>query len=165
MQNALQGVRQTHEAIIDAIDEFLAPLTTKSRLGLRRYTSIAFGRMVQEIERTRGHCKSITAIYIESGGLRDSLPATVSNEAKEALDDLMVSIAGADNDLFQQMTTVGSALAMDTAIIVNLLLAEQAQSAKDHLRESASKLFPLQKDLSEGMGRVERLMLDLGIEL
>jgi hypothetical protein len=163
LRDALQGVRQTYEAVIEAIDHFLAPLTTKSRIGLRRYLSIASGRMVQEIERRRGHCKNITAIYIESGGLRDSLPTTVSSEAKESLDDLMQRIANADLDLFQEMTSVGSALAKEAAVITNLLLADQPQAAKDHLRECASKLIPLQKDLSDGMGRVDHLMLDLGI--
>jgi hypothetical protein len=165
LRDALRGVRQTYEVVIDAIDQFLAPLTTKSHLELDRYSSIASGRMVEEIERRRGHCKSITAIYIESGGLRESLPSTVSSEAKDALDDLMFSIAGADGDLFKQMTDVGSALAMEGAIITNLLLAEQPQSVQDHLRKCASKLLPLQHELTQGMGRVDRLMLDLGIDL
>jgi hypothetical protein len=165
LRDALQGVRQTYEVVIDAIDQFLSPLTTNSRLGLHRYASIASGRMIEEIERKRGHCKTITAIYIESGGLRESLPSTVSNEAKDTLDDLMSDIADADNDLFQQMTAIGSALAIEAAVITNLLLAEQSQSAKDYLKASASKLLPLQKELNEGMGRVDRLMLDLGMEL
>jgi hypothetical protein len=76
LRDALRGVRQTYEVVIDAIDQFLAPLTTKSRLELVRYTPIASGRMVEEIERRRGHCKRITQIYIESGGLRESLPSS-----------------------------------------------------------------------------------------
>jgi hypothetical protein len=165
LRDALQGVRQTYEAVNDAINQFLVPVKSHSDLELSLYTSIASGRMIQEIERRRGHCKSITAIYIESGGLRDALPATVSSEAKEALDDLMQSISHADLDLFQEMTGVGSALAKEAAVITNLLLADQPQAANDHLRECASRLIPLQADLSEGMGRVDHLMLDLGIAL
>lgn len=165
LRDALSGVRQTYQVVISAIDQFLAPLTAKSHLELGQYLPIASGRMVEEIERRRGHCKAITAIYIESGGLRDSLPLTVSSEAKDALDDLMFSIASADADLFQQMAAVGSALAMEGAVITNRLLAEQPQSAEDHLRQCASKLFPLQQELAQGMGRVDRLMLDLGIDL
>jgi len=165
LRDALRGVRQTYEVVIDAIDQFLAPLTTKSRLELVRYIPIASGRMVEEIERQRGHCKRITQIYIESGGLRESLPSTVRSEAKDALDDLMLSMAGADADLFQQMTAVGSALAKEGAVITNLLLAEQAQFAEAHLRQCASKLLPLQQELAQGMGRVERLIVDLGIDL
>lgn len=165
LRDALRGVRQTYETVIDAIDQFLAPLTTKADLELREYRLIASGRMVETIERQRGHCKRITQIYIESGGLRESLPSTVSSEAKDALDDLMLSIAGADSDLFQQMTAVGSALAKEAAVITNLLLAEQSQFAAAHLRQCASTLIPLQQVLAQGMGRVDRLIVDLGIDL
>jgi hypothetical protein len=165
LRDALRGVRQTYKVVIDAIDRFLAPLTAKSHLKLGWYKSIASGRMVEEIEQKRGHCKRITQIYIESGGLRDSLPSTVSDEAKVALDALIRNMAGADADLFRQMTDVGSALAKEGAVITNLLLAEQPQSAEAHLRQCASELLPLQQELSRGMGDVDRLMVDLGIDL
>src|ERR1700719_1141797 len=86
LRDALGGVRQTYEAVIDAIDVFLSPLIEKLQIELRLYKPIASGRMVEETERRRGHCKRITQIYIESGGLRDSLPPTVTTEAKDALD-------------------------------------------------------------------------------
>jgi hypothetical protein len=165
LRDALRGVRQTYEVVIEAIDEFLAPLTTNSPLDLVRYTRIASGRMVQEIERRRGHCKRIAQIYIESGGLRESLPATVSSEAKQALDDLMSTMNNADNDLFHQMTAVGSALAKEGGVITNLLLGEQAQFADSHLRKCASQLLPLEQELTQGMARVEGLIVDLGIDL
>jgi hypothetical protein len=164
LRDALRGVRQTYETVIDAIDQFLAPLTTNAQLELGLYKPIASGRMIGQIERQRGHCKRITQIYIESGGLRESLPSTVSSEAKDTLDDLMLTMAGADDDLFQQMVAVGSALAMEGAVITNLLLAEQPQVADAHLRQCASKLIPLQQELAQGMGRVDRLIVDLGIE-
>ena len=165
LRGALRGVRQTYEVVIDAIDQFLAPLTAKSHLELDWYKSIASGRLVEEIEQKRGHCKRITQIYIESGGLRDSLPSTVSSEARRALDDLMLNIARADADLFTRMADVGSALTKEGAVITNLLLAEQPQFAEAHLRQCASKLLPLQQELSQGMGGVDRLIVDLGIDL
>jgi hypothetical protein len=165
LRDALGGVRQTYEVVIDAIDKFLSPLTKNLPIELSLYAPIASGRMVDEIEQRRGHCKRITQIYIESGGLRDSLPSTVTTEAKDALDTLMSSIAGADADLFAQMTAVGSALAMEGAVVTNLLLAQQPQAAETQLRQSAAKLFPLQRELSEGMGRVTKLIIDLGINI
>ena len=165
LRDALGGVRQTYEVVIEAIDQFLAPLTTKSPLELDRYLHIGSGRMVADIERRRGHCKRITQIYIESGGLRESLPPTVSNQAKDALDALMSSIAGADMSLFKQMTVIGAALAKEGAVITNLLLAEQPKFAEAHLRECALKLLPLQQELAQGMGNVDSLMVDLGIDL
>ena len=163
-RDALRGVRQTYEVVIDAIDQFIAPLTKKSQIELGLYAPIASGRMVAEIARRRGHCKRITQIYIESGGLRESLPSTVTTEAKENLDDLMSSIAHADADLFEQMATVGSALATEGAVITDLLLAEQPQAAEARLRQSASTLLPLEQELAQGMGRVDKMMVELGID-
>jgi hypothetical protein len=77
----------------------------------------------------------------------------------------MLSIAGADSDLFQQMTSVGYALAKEAAVITNLLLAEQPHLAAAQLRQCASSLIPLQRGLTQGMGRVSRLIVDLGIDL
>lgn len=163
LRDALRGVRQTYEVVIDAIDQFLSPLTKKLQIDLGLYAPIASGRMVDEIARRRGHCKRITQIYIESGGLRESLPSTVTTEGKETLDTLMSSIAGADQDLFERMTAVGSGLAMEGAVITNLLLAQQPQAAEAHLRQCASKLLPLQQELAQGMGRVDGLIVDLGL--
>src|SRR5439155_20492488 len=160
----LRGVRQTYEVVIDAVDQFIAPLTKNSQIELGLYAPIASGRMVDEIARRRGHCKRITQIYIESGGLRESLPATVTTEAKETLDTLMKSIAKADVSLFEQMGFVGSALATEGAVITNLLLAQQPQAAEARLRQSASTLLPLQHELAQGMGRVDELMAELGID-
>lgn len=165
LRDALRGVRQTYEAVIDAIDEFLAPLTSIAEPDLSKYRPIASGRMVAEIEERRAHCKRITQLYIESGGLRESLPSTVSGAAKDALDELMWHMAHSDSDLFLQMTAVGSALAKEAAVITNLLLAEQPHAAVRHLRECASTLIPLQQALAEGMGRVNSLIVDLGIDL
>jgi hypothetical protein len=165
LRDALGGVRQTYEAVIGAIDELLAPLTSNGRLEIGWFKPIASGRMVEQIERQRGHCKRIVQIYIESGGLRESLPTTVSNEAKDALDHLMMNIGNADMDLFQQMTAIGSSLAKEGAVITNLILAEQTQSAEAHLRQSALTLIPLQQELAQGMARVDRLIADLGINL
>jgi hypothetical protein len=163
LRDALKGVRETYEVVIEAIDQFLKPLTDGSNLEYSRYAPIASGRMVEEIEGRRGHCKRIATIYIESGGLRDSLPSTVSDEAKIALDDLISIMAWADEDLFKQMTDLGSALAKEGAVITNLLLAKQPQVAEAHLRECASKLLPLQQELAQGMGRVNHFMVDLGL--
>ncbi len=165
LRDALGGVRQTYEAVIDAIDEFLEPLTAKAAVEIGRYKPIASGRMVEQIERQRGHCKRITSIYIESGGLRGSLPATVSEEAKNALDHLMLEISNADGDLFKDMTVVGSALAKEAAVITNLLLAEQSRKAEAHLKQTASTLIPLQQELAQGMAKVDGLITDLGIDL
>ena len=163
LRDALHGVRETYEAVLNAIDDFLAPLTANTPIDLGRYKPIASGRMVDQIERERGHCKRITQIYIETGGLRDSLPTTVSDEAKAALDDLMSEIASADGDLFQQMAAVGSSLAKEGAVITNLLLAEQPRLAEDHLKRCAATLIPLQQLLTQGMGKVDRMLVDLGI--
>ena len=165
LRDALRGVRETYEVVLDAIDQFLAPLNTNSPVDYGRYAPIASGRMVADIERRRGHCKRITQIYIESGGLRESLPPTVNSDAKDALDALMSSMAGADADLFQQMTAVGAALAKEGAVISNLLLAEQTQFAEAHLRKCASGLIPLQQELAQGMGKVDSLIVDLGIDV
>jgi len=165
LRDALRGVRQTYDVLINAIDQFLSPLIAKSSIELGQYMDIASGRMVAEIEKRRGHCKRITQIYIESGGLRESLPESVNNQAKEALDALMLDMAGADNDLFQQMTSVGSTLANEAAVITNFILANQHQLAEAHLRKCASKLLPLQQDLAQGIGRVDSLITDLGIDI
>ena len=73
--------------------------------------------------------------------------------------------AGADMDLFNQMTAIGTALAKEGGVITNLLLAEQPQVAESHLRQCVAKLLPLQQELNLGMGNVDRLIVDLGIDV
>jgi hypothetical protein len=165
LREAIRGVRQTYEAVIDAIDRFLSPLTKKVQIELGLYLPFASGRMIQETERRRGHCRLIAQIYSESGGLRESLPRTVTDEAIYALNELMSQIEYADIDLFEAMTDVGHALANEGAVITNLLLAQQPQAAEAHLRQCASKLIPLQQELAQGMGRVDKLIVDLGIDI
>jgi hypothetical protein len=55
------------------------------------------------------------------------VPPTVSSAANDALDQLMANMQGADNDLFQQLTVVGSAPAAEGSIFANFLFSEQAQ--------------------------------------
>jgi hypothetical protein len=162
LRDALRGVHQTYEVVIDAIDQFLSPLTKKLQMELALYLPIASGRMVQEIQLRRGHCEQITRIY---WAFRESLPATVTDAAKNTLDKLIESLKGGDLEVFQSMTAVGSALAKEGAVITNFLLAEQPQAANVHLRQCASKLLPLQQELTQGMGRVDKLIVDLGIDI
>jgi TIR domain len=165
LQNALSEVRSTYKGVIDAIDEFLRPLAQKVDPDIAQYMRIAKDEMTVEIERRRGSCARIGTIYDESGGVRDLLPTTVSDQAKSALDQLINNIRHSDQDLFKAMASVGPALGKDAAMIVNALLADQPQAASAHLRRSAATLIPLQQKLARGMAKLDHLILDLGIDM
>jgi TIR domain len=165
LQSALRGVRDTDEVVGEAIDAFLAPVTARGSLTVDVYRPLADGRLVKDIARRRGHCKRIAQLYVESGGLRDSLPSSVDGRMLEALDDLILDLSDADLDLFDSMASIGTALQTQAAVIVNLLLAGQEAEAAARLAAAEEVLLPLRQKVNAEIAEVERLASDLGVEL
>jgi hypothetical protein len=104
-------------------------------------------------------------VYIESGGLRDSLPDTVTSEIRDALDDLILELSGADDDLFAGMAAIGTTLQAQAAVVTNLLLAGQTLEARARLAHAEHVLLPLRQEINRGMADVEHLAADLGVAL
>jgi hypothetical protein len=165
LQSALMGVRDTYAVVGESIDTFLAPATEHRPITLDRYRPLADGRLVTHISRQRGHCKRIAQIYIESGGLRDSLPASVSDDIKQGLDNLILTLSNADLDLFDAMASIGMALQNQAAVLINLLLAGQEREAEARLGNDEAILLPLRQEVNAGMAEVERLSTDLGVTI
>jgi hypothetical protein len=165
LQSAFAGIRDTYAVVGESIDTFLAPVTGQGAMTLGRYRPLADGRLVTHVSRQRGHCKRIAQVYIQSGGLRDSLPASVGADVKHELDDLILSLSNADGDLFNAMASIGAALQNQAAVLVNLLLADQEREARSRLRSSEETLLPLRQKVNEGMAEVERLSTELGVAI
>jgi TIR domain len=165
LRSALAGIRDTYAVVGESIDTFLAPVTEQGSMTLSRYRPLADGRLVTHISRQRGHCKRIAQVYIQSGGLRDSLPASVGADVKHELDDLILMLSNADGDLFDAMASIGVALQNQAAVLINLLLADQEREAKARLRNDEEILLPLRQKVNEGMAEVERLSTELGVTI
>ena len=165
LRSALTGVRDTYAVVGESIDTFLAPATEHSAITLDRYRPLADGQLVTHISRQRGHCKQIAQVYIQSGGLRDSLPASVGADVKQELDNLILMLSKADLDLFDAMASIGIALQNQSAILINLLLAGQEREAEARLRNDEAILLPLGQEVRGGMAEVERLSTELGVPI
>jgi hypothetical protein len=163
LRSALAGIRDTYAVVGESIDTFLAPVTKQGDLTLDRYRPLADGRLVTHISRQRGHCKRIAQVYIQSGGLRDSLPASVDADVRHELDDLVLMLSNADGDLFNAMASIGVALQNQAAVLINLLLADQEREAEARLRKDEEALLPLRQKVNEGMADVERISTELGV--
>lgn len=164
LSSALTGVRDTDTAVAVAIDAFLAPVVEHATLTVDTYRQLAAGRLVTEIERQRGHCKRIAQLYIQEGGLRETLPASVSDDVRRELDSLILEISGSDTDLFDAMAQIGKALQNEAAAVTNLLLTGQDAEATARLRRAESVLLPLRQRINESMAEVDRLSAELGIQ-
>ena len=164
LRSALTGVRDTDAAVGVAIDEFLAPVVEHATLTVDTYRRLAAGRLVTEIERQRGHCKRIAQLYIQDGGLRETLPASVGDDIRRELDLLVLQISTSDVDLFDAMAQIGKALQNEAAAVTNLLLAGQDAEANARLRRAEGVLLPLRQRINESMADVDRLSAELGIQ-
>jgi hypothetical protein len=161
--SALDGVRDTYKVVGSAIDEFLAPATAGGEISIAAFRSLADGHLLAEIERERGHCKRIAQVYIESGGLRESLPESVGPDLRDEIDELILGLSSADGDLFNAMAAIGSTLENQASVIVNLLLAAQDAEAKARLSHAEQVLRPLRQSVNHGMAEVERIASDFQI--
>jgi hypothetical protein len=161
--SALNGVRDTYHVVGSAIDEFLAPATAGGQISIAAFRSLADGHLLAEIERERGHCKRIAQVYIESGGLRESLPESVGPDLRDHIDELILGLSSADGDLFNAMAAIGSTLETQASVVVNLLLAGQDAEANARLRHAEQVLRPLRQSVNHGMAEVERIASDFQI--
>jgi hypothetical protein len=163
--SALNGVRDTYRAVGSAIDEFLAPEAAGERMTVATFRSLADGHLLVDIERERGHCKRIAQVYIESGGLRDSLPESVDPALRDEIDKIIRELSTADGDLFDAMADLGRSLETQAAVVVNLLLAGQDAEASARLAHAERVLRPLRQAMSREMAEVERFASDFGIPI
>jgi hypothetical protein len=161
--SALNGVRDTYRVVGSAIDEFLAPVTDGGQISAATFRSLADGHLLADIERERGHCKRIAQVYIESGGLRESLPESVGSDLRDEIDELILGLSSADDDLFNAMAAIGSTLDKQASVVVNLLLADQDAEANARLRHAEQVLRPLRQSVNHGMAEVERIASEFGI--
>jgi TIR domain len=166
LRSALAGVRDTYVAVGHAIDGFLAPARDHhAAIDRTAFLELADGRILAKIERDGGHCKRIAQVYVESGGLRESLPPGLSPDLRDDIDELILSLSSADSDLFKAMAAIGRTLETQAAVVTNLLLAGQDEEARSRLVHAERILLPLRQDVNRGMADVERVSAELGVGL
>jgi hypothetical protein len=112
---ALKGVADTYAAVNTAVDAFLTPPASRA-LNLPHYRSLATGRLKTEIEANRAHCTHLAQAYIESGGLRDTLPSSIEPAILDELDSIFFELGTADEDLFAAMIAVGDGLETESCV-------------------------------------------------
>ena len=161
--HALSEVDSTIAVAHRAVDDFLAPLTTRREITIARYRPLATGRLVSDVEAKRGHCTEIAESYIAEGGLRDKLPVSIEADVIEALDDIFEGLAGSDADLFSAMAGIGQQLERESAAIVNMLLSRQQAAAEARLQRADKLLVPLIRDLNRAHAEFNRLTGTLGL--
>lgn len=119
-------------------------------LGL--YRPLGDGRLATHISRQDGRRKRIAQIYIESGGQRDSLAASVSTGVRQILDGLILMLSKADGDLFAAMASIGMALQNQAAVLADLLLAGPEREAEARFRSDEAILLWLRQQINEVPG-------------
>jgi hypothetical protein len=161
--HALSEVDSTIAVAQRAVDDFLAPLTTRREITIARYRPLATGRLIADVEAKRGHCTQIAETYIAEGGLRDQLPESIEADVVEALDDIFDGLAGSDADLFSAMADIGQQLERESAAIVNMLLCRRHAAAQARLERADKLLVPLVRDLNRAHAEFNRLTGTLGL--
>jgi hypothetical protein len=161
---ALKGVADTYAAVNTAVDAFLTPPASRA-LNLPHYRSLATGRLKTEIEANRAHCTHLAQAYIESGGLRDTLPSSIEPAILDELDSIFFELGTADEDLFAAMIAVGDGLETESGVVVNMLLAGEEKAAWKRIGDAERVLRPLVRDINRGMADLNRLAGTLGLDL
>jgi TIR domain len=162
LRGTLDEVHRTYSAVSRAIGRFVAPVVRSGRVSARPYLAMERGELIRLIENNRGHCSRILEYYGRVGGLRDWLVRRLKEEHLEQLDQTFGRLSTADGDLFANLVQVGRALTGEASAIVGLILSGQQRLARERILEGREKLLPLERSLSDAMGRLQTVESSLG---
>jgi hypothetical protein len=146
------GAPDTYTVVGESIGTYLAATTEHRTMTLGLYRPLGDGRLATHISRQDGRRKRIAQIYIESGGQRDSLAASVSTGVRQILDGLILMLSKADGDLFAAMASIGMALQNQAAVLADLLLAGPEREAEARFRSDEAILLWLRQQINEVPG-------------
>ena len=164
LRGALAEVHKTYEAVIEAIEVFVAPALGGAEIDGAPYAKMERGSLKKLIRDGRGHCHLIANHYGRRGGLRDWIKDHASAATLSKADRAFGHLSTADGDLFATLAEIGAMLTNESRAIVNLLLTKQQAAARKRIMRGRRRLEPLEKELDRGMHALQELQQRLGLQ-
>lgn len=164
---ALDEVGKSYRAVSTAIEQFVAPAIGAAKIDGEPYLAMERGNLKAIIQNGRGRCGRIEDYYNEAGGLRDSLrmmspPERMSDDELAQVDLAFQRLGTGDLDLFVPLVAIGDVLTSESKAVVDLLISDQEQAARQRIREGRIKLAPLEHQLSDAMTELQQIEASLG---
>jgi hypothetical protein len=157
LTEALDEIGKTYRAVDEGIAAYLglafAPQGTD--LGSRSVLGIQGGQLLAEVERGRGHCHRIGAIYRTF--LDRWLSRALAPSDFQDIQRVFVMLGQADGDLFGRLVDLARTLQSEADEVLDLILAGNIADAKARVRDDYTTLKPLRIQLGEGMTRLVAL--------
>lgn len=162
VSEVLNEIGKTYRAVDRALRQFLDAASNGKGLDPHSYVALAGGDLADRIHNARGSCGRITTIYRRSGGLRDAVLPRTNPVLMREIDQVFGRLGSADDDLFETMEALGSALTNEARSIRNLLLTEQSQAARERIGLALSRLQPLEEKVMVARRSIQDIQASLG---
>jgi TIR domain len=162
VRDALAEVANTYRVVMDAVKRFVRPAIGAGPVDPEPFLDLEAGVLNSDIENGRGHCLQILTIYGRAHGLRDRLVPRLDEAKLKELDEVFGRLGTADGDLFAELANVGRILTNESRIIVNLLLADQENAARQRIKEGRQKIEPVQEAVGAAQRKLGEIQTSLG---
>ncbi|MFT4015423.1 MAG: toll/interleukin-1 receptor domain-containing protein [Agriterribacter sp.] len=161
---ALKEVEKTYDVVSKTITTFLKPVFEK-KISYKPFLEMERGSLEKIIKQGHGHCSVILTYYKKYGGVRDAIKQHINEVKLKELDEVFEKLGTADGDLFYNMTSIGYTLTSESRIILNLLLGNQQNVAKERLIEDRNILQPLEDNMRHAFTELQDLSQSIGTTL
>ena len=151
LAEALDEIAKTYTAVDQGIAAFLGLAFVKdpADLGSAALLNVQGGSLLAEVERGRGHCHRIAAIYSK---FLDKWFSRVLDPTNALLiRDVFRQFGDGDLDLFARLTWLGKELQTQADDVLGLLFSGKQQEALDSVRTSFMPLKTLRQALGTSM--------------
>jgi hypothetical protein len=154
LAQALAEVAKTLQAVDNSASEFLSlgidegALAKNSKLLL----DIEGGKLTTEVERGRGHCHVISAIYWKY--LDKWFERTFQKDDYASVKNVFLRLGDADSDLFHYLAEVASKLEKEAGDVLKFVLNNEAANARNRVLLALPALSPLRKTMSNTMQKL-----------
>jgi hypothetical protein len=154
LSTALDEIVKTYRVVDQAITDYgsLAIDDDGLRGGSRTLLAIAGGSLAVQVAEGRGHCGAIYLIYDKY--LRRWFARVLNPGEQAEIRRVFMTLGDADNSLFRDLETIAGQLTDEATGVVDLVIAQRNDDAREQVLTAYRKLQPLQRRLSEGMVRL-----------
>jgi hypothetical protein len=153
LTEALDEIGKTYRAVDEGIAAYLGLglVAQRADVGSQALLAVQGGQLLAEVERGRGHCHRIQAIYRRY--LDKWLAKALANDFAE-IERTFLRLGEADLDLFRGLVDLARTLQAEADAVLDLILADKIGDAQAHVRASYAALKPIRQQLGDGMTRL-----------
>jgi hypothetical protein len=160
LSDALDEIAKTYRVVDDAVAIYLglALVAQRDQLDAHTLLKLQGGALIAEVERGRGHCHRILAIYDK---FLDKWFSRVLSSDYPTVKKQFEFLGTVDGDLFAQLVELARMLQTEADEVLNLLLADRGQEAQQKVRDLFMPLKALRVQLGVALTNLFALRNEL----